>query len=188
MPKKGDFFYVPYMMSRAVSICTGYLVTGTIAAPFILIDWIVANSYNCIARRLEEEDEDWETRSIIIDESRTKQQKALYALDIPHLFCNPEIENMEASYKILPCSFFGKVTYGLAASIGGVTASAVTSLATFVAASMVAVAVAAAALSIIAVVGILGTLFAGIGLGCTCYRRGPIDTAKAIANYAKGLM
>jgi len=187
VPKKGDFFYVPYQMSRVASICAGYLVTGTIAAPFILIDWIVANTWDCLKKRLPTDDEEeWDTVSLIVDEQRTNKQKALYALDLPHLFCNAELE--KASYKIVPCSFFGKVTYGLAASTAGAAASTVASIATFVVASMVAVAVAAAALSIIAVLALLGTLFAGIGLGCTCYRRGPVETAKYIANYAKGLM
>ncbi len=182
MPKSGDFFYPAYQASRFASIISGYVVTGVVAAPFVFIDWLLRSCWDCLP--LDGDDEDDE--SAIIDESKTKKQKALYAYDIPFLFSEVDIQN--GSHRIYNCSFFGKKTYGLIATTAGPATSVVTSIATFAVVATLTVAAAAVALSAILVVGLFALIFAGIALGIKRLRSGATETIQSVANLAKHVM
>ena len=179
MPKSGDFFYPAYQASRFASIMSGYIVTGVVAAPFVFIDWLLRSCWDCLPFDCNDEDDEL----AVIDESKTKKQKALYAYDIPFLYSEVDIHN--GSHRIYNCSFFGKKTYGLIATIAGGATSLVTSIATFAVVATLTVAAAAVALSAIVVVGLFALIFAGIALGVKRLRSGATETLESVASLAK---
>lgn len=178
MPKSGDLFYPAYQASRFASILSGYVVTGVVAAPFVFVDWLVRSCWHCLGL-----DDDDNEDGQLIDEARTKKQKALYAYDLPFLFS--EVDIQKGSHRIYGCSFFGKKTYGLVATIAGVATSFATSLATFAIAASITIAVAAAAVSVLCVVGVLAALLGGLVLGIKRLRSGATETVQSVANFAK---
>ncbi len=191
MPKKGDLFYLAYQASQVVSLTVGYIVTGVSAAPFILIDWLVRKLLEqcCLATTdseiIPDIDAEASPDDLELDKYKTKKQLALYAYNIPYLVSDADMEF--GAKKICDCSFFGKVTYGLVASTAGVTASAVSSLATFALGAALTIPVAAAALSTILVVAVVAAIFGAIALGIKRLRSSAEETVESVVKCAKSL-
>ncbi len=153
----GGLFSPAYMTSRVVGMASGYIVTGLIACPGILLDWFLHHLKQSFAETPPSEEE---------------IEFELCVYDIPYMFMHEQ----KKAHVITTGGFFTQYPLGTVSEVVGSTVNTLVSAATFVAAGLLVTAAAFCGTVLAVMLMGIAALFSGIYCLTRCCRVGPEQT------------